>query len=164
MRMQEEHTETIDNWIKERHYLRSVPPGARLRLAFYDDIARTAYKPYKIIVEERLIGAMMWGRPSARLLNQETILELTRMFFIDDTEHCIESKALAMARKYIRKRLPKIRGLLAYSSTGENHKGIIYSADNWFQFGIGKGHNWNSKSRTRKNIDNSDKIRWLRSP
>ena len=52
-------------------------------------------------------GAMMWGRPTSPKVDQENIMELTRMYFVDETEHCIESKALAMARKYIRKHYPK---------------------------------------------------------
>lgn len=107
---------------------------------------------------------MMWGRPSARLLDKDSLLELTRMFFIDDTERFVESRALAKARKFIRKFMPQIKGLIAYSSTGQRHDGVIYKADNWFQFGKTQGDKWTRKNRERADIDISPKIRWLRSP
>ncbi len=106
----------------------------------------------------------MWGRPTSRHIDQKRILELTRMCFIDDTERFVESKALAMARKCIRKHFPEVKGCIAYSSTGQGHDGVIYQADNWFQLGITKGASWNNNVRKgRKDIDTSDKIRWVRS-
>lgn len=73
---------------------------------------------------------MMWGRPISRKLDQVEILELTRMCFLDDTESFVESKCLSMARKHIRKHYNGVKGLIAYSSTGQGHEGIIYKADN----------------------------------
>lgn len=142
------HSVELDKWIIERHYLHSAPAGAKLRLWIKDESGNT-------------IGAMMWGRPTARTYNQERILELTRMYMIDNTEPFAESKALAMTRKYIRKHLPQVKGLLAYSSTGEHHKGTIYEADGWFAVGTTEAKAWNKKGRA--NIDISKKIRWVRS-
>ncbi|PLR92042.1 Mom family adenine methylcarbamoylation protein [Bacillus sp. T33-2] len=142
----------LDNWIKERHYLNSVPGGARLRLWVLDN-------------EGERIGAMMWGRPSARPLNQEKLLELTRMVMTDETAKFAESRALKLARSYIRKHFKEVKGLIAYSSTGQNHEGIIYKADNWFELGRTKSRNvgWNNREG-RKMRDSSIKIRWVRSP
>ncbi len=108
---------------------------------------------------------MMWGRPNARKLDQEHLLELTRMYMIDDTEDYAESKALGLARKYIRKNLPQIKGLVAYSSTGQRHEGTIYKADNWFELGRNKvsKKGWSNREG-RGNRDVSEKIRWVRSP
>lgn len=110
----------------------------------------------------RRIGAMMWGRNTSPAQDQHITLCLTRMYFVDDTESNVESKALGMARKYIRKHHPQIKGLIAYSSTGAGHEGTVYKADGWF---------WVSKSAKsrdcrdgRKNIDISPKIKWVRSP
>ena len=75
------HNEEIDNWIAERHYLHTAPAGAVIRMEFVDD-------------EKGRIGAMMWGRnPSPKVQHAEQLC-LTRMYFIDDTEHCVESKCL----------------------------------------------------------------------
>lgn len=148
MRLEICNNQTLDEWIKERHYLHSTPAGAKLRLWIKDD-------------KNNVIGAMMWGRPTARTYDQDRILELTRMYMVDETESNAESKALGMARKLIRKELPQVKGLLAYSSTGEGHKGTIYEADNWFALGTTAGGSWNRENR--KNIDTSKKIRWVRS-
>ena len=109
------------------------------------------------------MGCMMWGRPTSRKIDQTKILELTRMCFLDDTPKCTESKCLGIARKYIRKHYNQIKGLIAYSSTGAGHEGIIYQADNWYPLGGSKGGNWESR-KGRVNRDISEKIRWTRSP
>ncbi|QHZ53392.1 hypothetical protein [Paenibacillus larvae] len=140
----------LDRWITERHYLKSAPAGARLRLWILDD-------------QGNRIGAMMWGRPTSRNLDQKLILELTRMYLIDDTIPNAESKALSLARKYIRKHFPDIKGLIAYSSTGHGHEGVIYKADNWFMFGLTKSGKWSNRFG-RKDRDTSEKVRWCRSP
>lgn len=152
--LHEVHSKEVDRWIAERHYLRSTPCGARLRLWIQDQDRET-------------IGAMMWGRPSARLLDQEAILEMTRMYFIDDTERFVESRALALARKWIRKRFPKVKLLISYSSTGYggDRCGRVLAADNWCEFGRTKGGSWKRKGREKRgDKDLSDKIRWVRSP
>lgn len=148
MKLEECHSKELDRYITEHHYLHSVPAGAILRLWVKDD-------------EGNIIGAMMWGRPTARTYDQKKMLELTRLYMVDDTEPCAESKALGMARKYIRKRLPQVKGLISYSSTGEQHKGTIYEADGWFAVGTTEAKAWNKEGRA--NIDTSKKIRWVRS-
>ena len=146
------HSSEIDIWIKERHYLRSTPAGAVLRLEFLDNCGKR-------------IGAMMWGRPVSPKVDQKHTLELTRMYFNDNAGHCAESKALGMARKYIRKRYPYIRGLIAYSSTAELHQGIIYQTDGWFLISKSDSPNGNWENRPgRKNRDLSTKLKFARSP
>lgn len=148
MKIEVSHSTDVDKWIIEHHYLHSVPAGARLRLWVKDDAGN-------------IIGAMMWGRPSARTYDFNRIMELTRLHMIDETEHCVESRALGMARKYIRKHFPEIKGLISYCSTGKQHKGTVYQADGWFAVGLTRGNAWNKDGR--KNIDTSKKIRWVRS-
>ena len=70
MKVEVSQSRELDSWIAVRHYLRSTPPGAQLRLWVLDDVGNR-------------IGAMMWGRPTARSLDQSTLLELTRMCLID---------------------------------------------------------------------------------
>jgi hypothetical protein len=151
MTLKEVHSEELDRWIAERHYLKCTPAGAVLRLEFLDE-------------NQNRIGAMMWGRPPSPKSNQK-LLCLSRMYFIDETEHCVESKALAMARKYIRKHKPDVKGLIAYSSTGQGHEGIIYQADNWFEVSRSKcsATSWESRPN-RSNKDLSEKIKWCRTP
>lgn len=151
--LQEAHDKSLDRWIAERHYLHAVPPGARLRLWMLDE-------------HRDVIGAMMWGRPSARMYDQEKILELTRMYFVDDTESFVESRGLALARKWIRKRFPRVKLVLSYSSQDVgDHSGVVFAADNWCPLGKAKGGSWKRKGReNRADRDLSDKVRWVRSP
>lgn len=144
------HNEEIDNWIAERHYLHTAPAGAVIRMEFVDD-------------EKGRIGAMMWGRnPSPKVQHTEQLC-LTRMYFIDDTEHYVESKCLGMARKHIRMHYPQIVGLVAYSSTGAGHEGTVYKADGWFA--VSQTRDGCKDTRDgRKNVDTSSKIKWCRTP
>jgi len=152
MTLRETHNTEIDKWIAENHYLKSVPACAVLRLEFLDDNGNR-------------IGGMMWGRPTAPKSDQTNLLQLARMYFVDDTPHCTESHALSMARKYIRKHYPQIKGLISFSSTGHNHEGIIYQADGWFEVSRSKSPqgSWeNRKGRTDRDL--SVKIKYCRTP
>jgi len=152
MWLRQVHSMELDSWIKERHYLKSTPAGAVIRLEFLNN-------------DGQRIGAMMWGRPISPKVDQKHILELTRMFLVADTEHCAESKALSMARKHIRKNYPHIKGLIAYSSTAEQHKGTIYIADGWFLIGRSSSPKGSWENRpNRSNRDLSEKLKYARSP
>ncbi|MBB6670258.1 Mom family adenine methylcarbamoylation protein [Cohnella nanjingensis] len=152
MRLELSRSTELDRWLAEHHYLQSTPPGAQLRLWILDDAG------------ER-IGAMMWGRPTARSLDQVALLELTRMYLVDETEPNAESRALSLARKHIRKHLPSIKGLISYSSSGQGHEGTVYRADGWFPVGSTRRRRegWSSRAE-RAERDLSTKTRWVRSP
>jgi hypothetical protein len=150
LRLVVSHSKELDNWIATRHYLGYCPPGAKLRLW--------------VFIGSQIIGAIMFGRPSARPYDNGTVWELTRFIFIDDTPHCTESRVLAMTRKYIRKHFPQVKGLVSYSSPAFDHHGVIYRADNWFKLGWTRGGTWDSKSHPdRRNKDITKKDRWVRS-
>ena len=83
------HSKELDKWIAEHHYLHSAPAGAIIRMEIQDDTSQR-------------IGGMMWGRNPSPKQDQRNVLCLTRMYCVDDTEPYTESRALAMARKYIR--------------------------------------------------------------
>ncbi|MDR1093531.1 MAG: hypothetical protein LBL66_05220 [Clostridiales bacterium] len=145
------HTKELDRWIAERHYLKSAPVGAAIRLEFTDN--------------GRRIGAMMFGRPTSPKIDQKHTLELTRMFFVDDTERFAESKALAMARRFIRRNCPQIRGLIAYCSTAAGHRGTVYEADGWFKISESRSGTGSWANRpNRQNRDLSVKLKFGRTP
>lgn len=152
MRLELSRSTELDKWIAEHHYLQSTPPGAQLRLWVLDENGTR-------------IGAMMWGRPTARGLDQACLLELTRMYLVEATQSCAESRALAMARKHIRKHLPSIKGLISYSSLGHGHQGTVYRADGWFPVGTTQKRKtgWTTRE-ARQDRDLSQKIKWVRSP
>ena len=142
------HSTDTDRWLQERHYLHSTPAGAVLRMEFRE--------------AGELIGAMMWGRSPSPKQDQKSLLCLTRMYFIDEAPKNTESRALAMARRYIRRHCPEIKGLVAYSSTGQGHEGTVYQADNWFE--VSRSRAARDTRPGRKNLDTSIKIKWCRSP
>jgi hypothetical protein len=145
------HTKELDRWIAARHYLKSVPAGAVIRLEFTEN--------------GRRVGAMMWGRPTSPKVDQTNTLELTRMYFVDDTERFAESKALAMARRHIRKHFPHICGLIAYCSTEAGHKGTVYKADGWFQLSESRSPTGSWENRpNRCDRDLSVKLKFGRTP
>lgn len=151
-RCQPSESRITAEWIAEMHYLRSKPPGFVHVLEFVNG--------------RDLIGAMILGRPSARGLNADQILELNRVFFIDDTPANVESQGLAMMRKHVRTWLQGIRLLISYSDPAQGHGGVIYQADGWAPFGMTghkSGYGWRSRTN-RKDDPVTPKQRWVRTP
>lgn len=144
-------------WTGENHYRGCTPPGCVCGLEIMDGADR--------------IGALILGRPSAPAFNGigyavDKLLELTRMYLVDDTERFAETKALAMMRKHVRTWIPQVKLLLAYSDPSVGHEGTIYEADNWVPFGMtGKitGKGWNSRPGRKPTMSES-KQRWVRMP
>lgn len=168
------HTTATDNWIKQHHYLHSTPAGARVRMEFYvpySDVQQLAKESGVSLSDldmrdgRYLVGAMMWGRPTSRKIDQKSILELTRCCFLDFMPKNTESKGLAKARAWIRKHLPEVKGLIAYSSTAEEHQGTIYLADGWFKVSESESPHASWETREgRRNRDLSVKYKFARSP
>ena len=105
-----------DQIIRDNHYLQSTPAGARHRYLITAGI-------------HGIVGAAMWGRPVARMEDQEYTLELTRFWTADCTPKNTESFALGYMIRDL-----EVKGydrLIAYASTGEGHEGTIYRATNW---------------------------------
>jgi hypothetical protein len=63
-------------------------------------------------------------------LNHGQYLELTRMALNSKQEST--SKAMSIAMRLIKKLCPTVRLLISYADKGQNHKGIIYQATNWY--------------------------------
>jgi len=151
-RAQPAESRALAQWIAERHYLRSTPPGFVVALEFLEGRQR--------------IGAILIGRPASRSYDARYILELTRMFFVDSAPTNTESRALALMRKYIRTWLPTIRLLIAYSDPGAGHSGGVYQADGWASIGRtrkSRGYGWESRPN-RAGGSVGPKIRWVRTP
>jgi hypothetical protein len=121
---------------------------------------------YEFTHQGRLIGGLLLGRPGARQYDSDRILEVTRLFFVDETPLHVESKGLALMRKHARVWLPQIRLLIAYSDPDQGHEGTIYAADGWAPFGMTDGawgYGWNSRAGRRSGRV-SKKQRWVRTP
>lgn len=109
---------------------------------------------------------MLLGRPCAKQYDPDKILQLHRVFFVDNTERFVESHGLALMRKYVRTWIPQIKGLLSYSDPTIGHEGTIYEADNWCPLGLTDehwGYGWKSRGG-RRDQKLSRKMRWFRTP
>ncbi len=154
-RAQPSESREVSAWIAQSHYTRSAPPGYVWALEF-------------LLGGER-IGAMLVGRPSARVLDPDRWMELTRMYFVDETPLFVESRGLSLMRRQVRIWLPKIRALIAYADPSMGHQGTVYEADGWAQFGTTKAQHegWRSRPNRRLPPDGStytSKARWIRTP
>ena len=149
-RCQPSESRATSHWIALHHYLESCPPGFVQVIEFCEG--------------KDLVGAMLLGRPSSKEYDPDTILQLHRMYFVDEAPKNTESQGLAMMRKHVRTWLPQIRLLLSYSDPEKGHQGTVYEADGWARFGITKsGNGWKSRGG-RRDQANSRKQRWVRTP
>jgi hypothetical protein len=151
---QPSESRALRDWIAERHYTGSAPPGYVLALEFVQSGER--------------VGGMLLGRPAARALDSRLWLELTRMFFVDGTPHSTESQALSLMRRHVRVWGPNIKGLLAYANPAVGHEGTVYLADGWAPFGKTGKHSdagWRNRPGRRSSPgDTASKLRFVRTP
>lgn len=151
-RCQPSEARATSQWIALHHYLQACPPGFVQVIEFTEG--------------RELIGAMLLGRPAAKEYDPNLILQLHRMFFVDEAPKNTESRALSMMRKHVRTWLPQIRLLLSYSDPSVGHEGTIYEADGWARFGKTDGawgFGWSSR-KGRREAPVSKKQRWVRTP
>ena len=66
-------------------------------------------------------------------LKHGQIIELVRMALNGKQEST--SKALAISLKLVKKHCPTVKMIVSYADEGQNHKGIIYQATNWYYVG-----------------------------
>lgn len=151
-RCQPSEARLTSKWIALHHYLQCCPPGFIQVLEFTEG--------------RELIGAMLIGRPAAKEYPSDIILQLHRMYFVDEAPRNTESQGLAMMRKHVRTWLPGIKLLLSYSDPEQGHKGTVYEADGWCPFGMTDkhwGYGWKSREG-RRDQPLSKKQRWVRTP
>jgi len=109
------------------------------------------------------VACAMWGRPSARLEDQDTTLELTRLAHSPGIPRNFGSWALAKMRGWIRENMPEIVRIISYQDA-DIHHGTIYKADNWQQvYEKHTGHTWANRPGRLGN-ERQHKIKWERRP
>jgi hypothetical protein len=151
-RCQPGETRDLKAWIAAHHYLQSCPPGF--------------VHLYEFTEGRDLIGGMLLGRPCARSYDPDRVLQLHRMFFVDETAPFVESHGLSIMRRRVRVWLPQIKGLLSYSDPSAGHEGTVYEADNWCPLGLTKERSdvgWDSRDG-RIPRKATAKMRWFRTP
>lgn len=147
IRVAQVHTEYIDREIQRHHYLDGRPSP------------QTIYR-YIITggIRWGIVGGAMWGKPVARMEDQDNTLELLRFWTEDYTPKNTESYAIGDMIRDIKEKATHNR-LIAYASTGEKHDGGIYKATNWTDLGVRRtntGDGWKTRP-TRSNDDPSPK-------
>lgn len=106
-----------------------------------------------------------WSNPVARLLPQQTWLELRRFAISPDAPRFTASRMLGWMRRDIRKRFPSVERLISYQDL-DAHKGTIYRAAGWkeaenFKVRARGCIGWGTrprKGRTNQNV--APRMRW----
>lgn len=112
----------------------------------------------------------IWDNPTARMLSQDTWLELKRMAIAPDAPKYTASRMLAIMIKLIKKKFPEVEKVISYQDE-EVHAGTIYKAVGWSIGSHHKGGSWsrpnskntyNNKPRIRPDLNKAlgPKIRW----
>lgn len=107
-----------------------------------------------------LIGVAMVGRPVARMLDKDTIVEVNRVAVVDNKlgEHACSMLYAAAAREAKRRGFHKI---ITY--TLESESGASLRAAGWTPEATTTGGSWNRKSRQREDVGPTcRKVRWSR--
>ena len=105
---------------QKHHYLRSYPGGSILN--------------FGIFAGDMLLGVAVLGAGPAngyRLFSgasREEVLCLTRFWLDDRLGRNSESRTLAVIIRSLRRNLPAIKAILAYSDPAARHTGVIYQA------------------------------------
>lgn len=96
-----------------------------------------------------LVGVMAFSTPVARLEDQEHTLELRRMVLVPELPSNSASRALGMARRWLRSNDPRVFRLISYSDLDQGHEGTIYRASNWTEVPCRPGRPWNHRRLRR---------------
>lgn len=104
---------------------------------------------YGAAFDGRWYAVAIWSNPVARLLPQQTWLELRRLAIAPDAPKNSASRILGVMARLIRKARPEVERLISYQDT-EIHTGGIYKAAGWVPVcSTGSNSHWNRPSRPR---------------
>jgi hypothetical protein len=138
----------VDHIIERNHYLQSVP------------FVPTKHRYLITFGLKGVVGAAAWGKPVARMEDQEDTVELLRFWTADSTPKNTESKALGYMMRDMKDK--GYERLIAYASEGENHEGTIYRATNWeIEKRTNRSGTWENRSG-RNDRDKADKIKFCK--
>ncbi len=112
-------------FIKEGHYSHTMPV-TNLFLGF-------SYKSELNCVIVFGTGACYRLRDS---LPNHNVLELVRLFSLDNAPKNMESYCISQSIKYIKQNKPEIKILVSFADPSQGHVGYVYQATNWFYTGL----------------------------
>ena len=110
----------------------------------------------------RWYAAAIWSNPVARLLPQDTWLELRRLAIAPDAPRNTASRMLGVMARLIRKARAEVTTLVSYQDT-EVHTGGIYRAAGWRPVTLAEASNtnWDMPGRPRPGSQSlAAKQRW----
>lgn len=130
------------NFVVKHHYSHRFSQ-CKVALGLYDTSATSKF----FDKYEELVGCMVYGHPVCNKavdsitvdesLNNGEVLELTRLFIDDLGIKNIESWFLGQSFRWLKKNMPEVKVLIAYSDPEYGHVGTIYQATNFLYQGIG---------------------------
>lgn len=97
----------------------------------------------KAVNKEEIVGVIVVGRPVARMTNQETVAEVTRLC-TNGTKNVCSKLYSAAARVCKEMGFASIQTFILESETG-----ISLIASGWKLAGVSGGGSWNRENRTR---------------
>jgi len=123
-------------YIHKNHYSHGSHNGASPCYGLFE-------KSEKFLGGEKLIGALMFATPCSEAVrssifgkeHKDKVIELHRLHILDVTPKNTESWFIARCIRLLKKDNPKIKAIISFSDTTENHSGIIYQASNFMYCG-----------------------------
>jgi hypothetical protein len=121
------------------------------------------YLSYGAVYRNQIHAVAIWSNPVARMLPQQSWLELRRMAIGPDAPKNTASRMLAIMVRLFRKGMPRITTLVSYHDTSV-HNGCIYRAAGWTLDGVTCGKDWRNASRPNRPraVSLAPKVRWVR--
>jgi hypothetical protein len=142
----------IRRFVTAHHRLPNAPSAA-WRAAFYaNDPHGNAW------------AVAIWAKPTARLEDQTTTLELVRLCARDGAPRNTCSRLMAESRRVLRRLYPEVRRLISYQDC-DMHVGTIYKADNWhlaYPCGERYTHRWDNRPGRTVGAERSNRAKWER--
>ena len=142
-----------------------------LNAAWHSRLPKTGASPFRVCYAAHCDGiyyaVAAWSNPVARLLPQQTWLELRRMAISDNALRNTASRMIGWMIRDIKKRFPDVERLISYQDC-DAHTGTIYKASGWKQadgyisrergWAAGSGGATYRANRTNQNV--AKRMRW----
>lgn len=123
-------------------------------------IKKMPFLSFGATYDSMIYAVAIWSNPVARMLPQDTWLELRRLAIAPDAPKNTASRMLSVMKKIITKEMPHIVNLISYQDM-DVHTCGIYKAAGWVATSINKNTKWDMSARKRpKAQSESPKQRW----
>lgn len=137
----------VDNAVGKRmiiknHYSHTIPFGVTLCLGVYQI---GPPNPFISITDDILMGVIVYSVPSGANVyqsisplidSQDQVFELVRWWISDKLGKNTESWVIGQSFKYIKEYYPKIKAIISFADSDQNHCGTIYQSTNFIYQGL----------------------------